>query len=178
MDDFDILFPNDLDKYPIPAISTIPSPQPQLSFDHQNVIKLNSKSNESLNQESNINLNSTTMHTNFKQEFLHEEPTINYFSKSIAKDILAVQTGKFNYKKQKFYKESARKQQKLELAKKKLEFEQEKFREEIRLKEKQIDSQERLKKMELEMMERIAMKELELNKKLKMLSEEKSNCFL
>lgn len=183
MDDFDMLFPNELDKYPPCAIlSILPyTTQKQMSSENEPIYqesyakhthnKTNFVQTQSSSDDESLNQESCSNHTNdinLNEEFLHEEPIINYFSKTIAKDVLAVQNGKFNYKKQKFFKESIRKQKKLELLRKRFEFEKEKFRQEIKLKEKQMNSQEKLKIMELEMKERIAMKELQLKEKLKL----------
>ncbi|XP_037808741.1 uncharacterized protein LOC119601688 [Lucilia sericata] len=153
VEDFDVLFPNEM------------SENKRIDVQVTNSDKEDETSNQELfsNTTNHINNNATT---SFNEEILHEEPMLSYLPKSIRKDILAVQTGKFNFKRRKFDKESIIKQKQLELARTKFEFKAEKFRLEMKLKEKQIESQEKLKLMELQIKERIAMKELALKEKL------------
>ncbi|XP_046803704.1 uncharacterized protein LOC124419182 [Lucilia cuprina] len=153
VEEFDVLFPNEMSEHKRTDVE----------------ITNSDKEDETSKQEFFSN---TTNHINniatttFNEQIVPEEPVMTYLPRSIKKDILAVQTGKFNFKRRKFDKESTIKQKQLELARNKFEFEVEKFRLEMRLKEKEIESQEKLKIMELQMKERIAMKELALKEKL------------
>ncbi|KAI8123109.1 Palmitoyltransferase ZDHHC6 [Lucilia cuprina] len=87
-------------------------------------------------------------------------------SNSIDRPILRVQKDMCSFKQKRRKTYTSIKEQELELAREKLAFDKEKFRQELRIKEMEIASQEKTMLMELQMKERIATKELELKEKL------------
>lgn len=156
LDEFDVLFPTDIDNYLTP-ISKGPSSDDD-GYPNQESHSINDGNNSCLN---------------FNDQCLQELPTANCLPQSIERDILAVQTGRLSCKKLKYDEDLIARQANYELARDQFVFEKEKFRQEIRVKEKAIDSRERLKIMELQMKERVAMREVELKQKLALQSIEK-----
>ncbi|XP_065354146.1 uncharacterized protein LOC135948677 [Calliphora vicina] len=164
VDDFDLLFPNEIDDNIGPN-----SQEP--SSDDGDESESSNKEYDNIKKYENINIENNNLPNNsFNVKYLREEPSVCYFPKSIGRDILAVQTGKYNFKRRIFFKETTKKQQELELARENFNMEKEKFQLEMKIKEKQFNTQEKLKIMELQMKERIAMKELELKEKLELKS--------
>ncbi|XP_037808749.1 uncharacterized protein LOC119601695 [Lucilia sericata] len=169
LDDFDIIFPHEMET-------------------HSDGMYLNAfapSCDEVSNEASFSNIKNTSTDSN--EKYLLDEPAMSLSSSSIKKDILAVQTGMFNFKRQQHGETTTIKQQELELLREQIKldrekfnfdkekfcFEKEKFREELKIKDKEIESQEKLKIMEIQMKERVALKELELKERIAFKSVEK-----